>query len=290
MRIEWLFILILPSIGMFIAPYLSIFFIACQLLIIALCIHKSRKNITEITDVALDIAGGNYGNKIDTKSAKNNYVEIANTLNTLSDCLQYRFEQSKIGTTNLNKTYHLEHTLQYFMAHIPIKRYSNDNLLIDSLHIFCHNSKSLVVDIQEDGSYFYMAESVEGGIRGMYDLFTNYKHSNEFPYFEATLKDGFFKTDPNSFTMPIAWSLAKKDILSSEDRLQYGDFIFLYNPAVLKLHGSQEIVEKMVNRVLRIFFQEGMSTIKSMLKKDIQRAFCEKGITHTVYMLIIQIL
>ena len=293
MKSDWFVFFIVPLSSIFLLVFLDPFWVCLvfvlQSALLTVCIKKHILETSSIVNTALDIAAGNYGNKIDLSKASH-LGEIANTLNTLSDCLRYRFEQDKIATTHLKNTYHLENTLQQFMAIIPIKNYNNDTLLIDALHIFCHNSKGIVVDILKDGSHFYMAESLSPGIDGMYDLFTNYKHSNEFPYCDISFKDGKLSVDPNSFSCPIVWSLSKKSIVPFDQPLEEGDFFFLHNTPFQNLYGSHKKLELLFNKVLRIFFQEGLSIIKLMLEKEIKQAFREKGVSKNIYLLMAQVL
>ncbi len=282
---ENLLIIISTTLGAIFLTILLLFIIS----------HKISKPVQNLSNAALTIAAGQYGEKIQVKGPKE-IVDFSNTLNTMSECLQENINRAKENSIRREKKYgeyEFALMLQHLMLDVPIQECTSDALAIQAINIYSHTPTGLRIDFQVTDHLIkiHLIEATKNGFKGMYDLLTSHK-KEFFPFLYASFDPQTLSLSfhPNSFTPPLVWSLSKKSILTLDEPLQKGDCFFLYSPSLLKLYSSVKQLQLLIHKVFNNFSEEGLNTAASMLKKEIGFMVRKKDFEEDLHLISFQVL
>lgn len=297
---EKLLIIIFTTAAAIALVFLSLLFVS----------NKIAHPVQRLNNTALAIAAGQYGDRIQVKGPKE-IVELANTLNTMSECLHEninRLKENSLLRERMYGEYECAMLLQHLMLQKMIDECKSDAIAVKAITIFSENPKGLLLDLPKNEKnehlQIHLVEAKEEGFEGMYDLLTQYKLSKEtaareldetFPHLHVTIdtqKPSFIYSS-NHFTTPILWSMANQTIIENthgEVTLGSGDFLFLFNQSLITLCENQKKIQDLIAKIFRFFGDEGLETCASMLQKELSFLVKKKDLEEDIHLICFQLL
>jgi HAMP domain-containing protein len=261
---------------------------------------KLSKPIQRLNNSALSLAAGHYGESLAVKGPKE-ITELANTLNTMSECLLEninRVKENSLLRERMYGEYECAMLLQHLMLQKNIDNCHSDAVAVKSLTLFSDSPRGLLLNFPKpqrpDLFHIHMAEAEEDGFEGMYELLTQYKHSPETHKQTSLIFDrsnSLFQSQGSH--LPLFWSLDHKQFLEPKEgsvALESGDFFFLFNGGLLRFFKGTKAIQDLIAKVLKIFAQEGLETTASMLQKELAFAAKRKELAEDIHLLCFQIL
>ncbi len=262
--------------------------------------HRLSRPVQKLNNSALAIAAGQYGQSIKIKGPKE-IAELANTLNTMSECLHENINRLKENSILREKTYG-EYECSMMLAHMMLQK-NIDACRSDAIHVkpisaFSENPRGLLLDFPKNESphlfHIHMAEAESAGFEGMYDLLIRYK------YAKKTKARTFITLDLNQSTLhwegpqtPLLWSLKESKWMDPNGKtfsIEPGDFFFLFNQGLFNFYRSPNQISHLLSRVLKVFAQDGLETTSAMLQKEIGFAIRRKDLEDDIHLLSFQVL
>lgn len=262
--------------------------------------NRISKPVQKLNNSALAIAAGQYGESIEVEGPKE-IAELANTLNTMSECLHEninRLKENSLLRERMYGEYECSMLLQHLMLQKNIDDCRSDATAVKSITFFSENPKGLLLDFpkSENPQLFqiHMAEAEETGFEGMYQLLTRYKFSKES---QAHTSVSFHKSSSTlqskGSQSPLVWSLEESRFLPIEStpiKVESGDFFFLFNQGLISFYKDPQKISDLLSKVLKIFAPDGLETTAAMLQKEISFATKRKDLEEDIHLLCFQIL
>ena len=263
--------------------------------------NNIAKPIQKLNNSALAIAAGEYGGSIVIDGPKE-IADLANTLNTMSECLLEninRLKENSLLRERMYGEYECALLLQHMMLQKNIDECNSDAIAVKSLTLFSDNPRGLWLDLPKlaktDPLTIQMAEAEETGFEGIYQLLTRSKFAKD-SHADLTTLTFDRKTSLLSCTgphMPIFWSLEHKKFMSGQSglvKLESGDLFFLYNQGLLNFLKGPKAIQDIIAKVLKVFAESGLETTVAMLQKEIAFATKRKEILEDLHLLCFQVL
>lgn len=287
---ESLFLIILSAGLTILAMVATLFMIA----------NKISRPIQKLNNSALALAAGQYGESIPAEGPKE-IAELANTLNIMSECLLEninRLKENAFLRERMYGEYECAMLLQHLMLQKNIDDCRSEAIAIKAITFFSETPHGLLLNFpkSEKSNLFpiQIAEAIEEGLEGMYQLLTQSKNSKEIQTSTTVTFDLSTSTLLSKGPLkPLVWSMAKKrflDFSSPSLRVQSGDLFFLYNQGLVSLYKGPNAISDLLSKVLKVFSQDGLETIASMLQKEISFLIKRKELREDVHLLAFQIL
>ncbi len=254
------------------------------LLLVLLCVYISAqrisKPIVEMKAAALDIAAGEYGNTIAVHGPKE-VTELANTLNTMSECLKEnidRFKQSAAARERLYGEYECAQLMQERMFKKSFTEFTHPHW--QALGLQTQESQALhgiyaSFETKNDGTVnFEMIENPRQGFEGLYELLQSVGNPTcLYPCIHLTLKDnGKAHFQCKDFPTPILWKDQQIHFFnetSQELTLTQKDILLVATPLLYTILNGQKGVEQWLARVLKHFSQDSLELTSSMLQQEL---------------------
>ncbi|MBJ7449955.1 MAG: HAMP domain-containing protein [Parachlamydiales bacterium] len=272
---------------------LSTVVVTCLATLIA---HLISKPVRQLKNVALAIAAGEYGRSIEIKGPKE-LVELASTLNTMSECLQenvIQLTENALQREQQHSEYDCCLLLQNQMLHAA------DNKMTGPFYIRTIDLQAnpltavkLNIDQKENLWKISWSEAVKPGFNGMYDLLTNCANT---PFLNTQMVfdglDQSLRAQEFGLPSPIVWLTQKKQaVVVGKDPvpLQNGDLIFLYNTGLVKLLENHEMIIQWLTRTLRHFGHEGIQNFGSLLEKELHYVSRKLSLKKDVHLIAFQV-
>ncbi len=282
---------------------LTILFVVATLFFIA---NKISRPVAKLNNSALAIAAGQYGDSVHIKGPKE-IAELANTLNTMSECLYEninRLKENSFLREQMYGEYECSMLLQHMMLQKNIDDCRSDAVAIKSITFFSESPKGFLLDFPKpdkpDLFQIHLAEAEEEGFEGMYQLLTQYKLSKESGSLPPTQRASSLILDRNRSILhlqgphiPIFWSLDDKTFLKPKDgcmRVDSGDYLFLFNQGFFRFLKGQQEISSLISKVLKVFASDGLETSSAMLQKELSFATKRKILEEDIHLLCFQIL
>lgn len=262
--------------------------------------NKISDPVQKLNNSALAIAAGQYGESVQITGPKE-IVELANTLNTMSECLHEninRLKDNSLLRERMYGEYECATLLQHLMLQKNIDNCRSDAVAVKSITIFSESPRGLLLDFpkpeRKDQFLIHMAEAEKEGFEGMYELLTQYKLSKENPKhlsltYDRTRCQLFYKGPE----LPLFWSLDHRRFLqptSGSVPLESGDFFFLFNQGLVNFYKEPKRVIDLLAKVLKLFASDGLETTASMLQKELTFATKRKELSEDIHLLCFQVL
>jgi hypothetical protein len=262
--------------------------------------NKISRPVQQLNNSALAIAAGQYGESIQVNGPKE-IVELANTLNTMSECLHEninRLKENSLVRERMYGEYECATLLQHLMLQKNIDDCRSDAVAVKSITFFSESPRGLLLDFPkpEEKEHFliHMAEAEEDGFEGMYQLLTQYKLSRSHSKHLSLLYDRksaqLLCKGPQT---PIFWSLDNRQFMQSENgsiKLETGDFFFLFNEGLMNFYKEPKSIKNLLAKVLKLFASDGLETTSSMLQKELTFATKRKELVEDIHLLCFQVL
>lgn len=285
-----LFLIILSSL-------LTIVLMVSTLFLIA---HKISRPIQQLNNSALAIAAGQYGESAEPSGPKE-IAELANTLNTMSECLLEninRLKENSLLRERMYGEYECSMLFQHLMLQKNIDDCRSDAVAVKSITHFSDNPRGLLLDFPKtetkDQFQVRLAEAKDTGFEGMYELLAQYKHSRDIENYTSVLFDKLTSTlsyeGPHH---PLFWSLDNKCFIEAKEgkvEIECGDFFFLFNEGIDLFFKEGKAFQNLLAKVLKVFAQDGLETTAKMLQKEITFASKRKDPSDDLHLLCFQIL
>ncbi len=280
---------------------LTVLIVVITLFLIA---NKISHPVQKLNNSALAIAAGQYGESIQVNGPKE-IAELANTLNTMSECLYEninRLKENSLLRERMYGEYECAMLLQHMMLQKNIDDCKSDAVAIKSITFFSENPRGLLLDFPkpEKPELFsiHMAEAEEEGFEGMYQLLTQYKLSKESKgvisgqeiHTSLLLNSSTSTLEVKGEHPPLIWSLEGKKFLEPSNLLKVnsGDYLFLFNRGLSRFLKGQ--IAEPLAKVLKVFAGDGLETSSAMLQKELAFATKRKDLEEDIHLLCFQIL
>jgi len=267
---------------------------AMLLLALSLFLIASRisKPIKLLKDQALAIAAGNYGKSIQTEGPRE-IVELANTLNIMSECLEEQIARLQDSAQARERNYGERECcflLQYQMLGRTLETYQGNLAAFKSLSILSDQPQGLLLHMQAapESIQLKMTETSQKGFQGMYALLTKSIPADHFFTLELH-SDGCMHYQSKGFPPPFIWSTINASPKQQDENLQPGDFLFLFNTGFTKLFDASSSISAWFARVLRHFASEGLDTCSAVLDKELNFATRKSHPEDDIHLICIQI-
>lgn len=287
---ESLLLILLGSTCTFAIVFITLYLIA----------NKISDPVQKLNNSALAIAAGQYGESIQVTGPKE-IVELANTLNTMSECLHEninRLKDNSLLRERMYGEYECATLLQHLMLQKNIDNCRSDAVAVKSITFFSESPRGLLLDFpkpeNKDQFLIHMAEAEEEGFEGMYELLTQYKISRDNPKHLSLSynreKSELLCKGPD---LPLFWSLDDRRFMQPTQnaiKLESGDFFFLFNQGLVNFYKEPQKVSDLLAKVLKLFASDGLETTAAMLQKELVFATKRKELLNDIHLLCFQVL
>lgn len=271
----------------------TILIVVATLFVIA---NKISRPVQKLNNSALAIAAGQYGESVRVSGPKE-IAELANTLNTMSECLHEninRLKENALLRERMYGEYECAMLLQHMMLQKNIDDCRSDAAAVKSITFFSESPRGLLLDFPKSEHFqIHMAEAEEEGFEGMYQLLTHYKLSKEPLDTHTTLHLEGNTLRCKGPQLPLFWSLDQGQFLEPENhclRVDSGDYLFLFNQGLLRFYKGHKQLSELLSKVLKVFASEGLETTASMLQKELAFATKRKALQEDIHLICLQIL
>lgn len=244
---------------------------------------KISKPVNELNTAALAIAAGNYTDYVEVKGP-HEIVELANTLNTMSECLQeniVRLRESSFARERMYGEYECALLLQHYMLEKVVQDFESPHLALRVVKSTSINSPQglylRMKNINEHEEHLIFSEAYETGFQGIFNLLTHSPHLPPKEFSSIVLKinraEGEISYEASDMASPLVWSNQKKDFVEEDQegkfKVQANDIIFLYNHGLAKEFESSQKISDFFGKVLRHFGQDSFDICVDMVKKEL---------------------
>ncbi len=275
------------------------FTILIVIITLFLIANKISRPVQKLNNSALAIAAGQYGESIQV-SGPREIAELANTLNTMSECLYEninRLKENSLVRERMYGEYECSMLLQHMMLQKKIDDCRSDAVAVKSITFFSENPKGLLLDFSKiDNPNLFqiqLAEAEEEGFEGMYQLLTQYKQGSlKEAHSTLTFDKASSILETKGPHLPLFWSLNDKKFLDPKEgllKVDPGDYIFFLNQGFSRLFRQNQIYD-LLAKVLKVFASDGLETTTAMLQKELSFATKRKTLSEDIHLLCFQIL
>lgn len=262
----------------------SCFTLLCVVLTVFLIADRISKPVRQLNQAALGIAAGNYETDIKVEGPRE-VVELANTLNTMSECLVEhisRLQESSLIRERMYGEYECARLLQHYMLEKVAENFSHPSIrlkLISAPHSPLQRGLLLKVDQPSPGNLMMtLLEAQEQGFAGLFDLNQCIRVENdklkEESFIECQLINHFgtLRVQRHRLASPLVWSMKSQNFIlldHGEAKLNNQDMIFMFNSSFIEQFGSEEGIRTWFGKVLRHFSEDGLDTIHTMITNEL---------------------
>ena len=276
---------------------------------------KISAPIQKLNNSALAIAAGRYGESIEVKGPKE-LQELANTLNTMSECLLENINRLKANSRLQERIYgeaECARLLQHLMLQKNIDECPSDAIAVKAITFSSADPRGLLLDFpatqRPEILNIHLAEATQDGFEGMYQLLTHYKLSKDadrpfqnksrkvripFPTLSLSLdrERALLMTKASNCAPSFLWSISRSglEVLGNKRFVEAGDFIILMNQGLWSFFKGQARISEIFNKVLKHFAKDGLETTLAMLQKEISFATKRKDLNEDLHLICIQLL
>lgn len=272
--------------------------------------NKISKPVARLNNSALAIAAGKYGESIPIRGPKE-IAELANTLNTMSECLYEninRLKENSFLRERMYGEYECALLLQHMMLQKNIDDCRSDAVAVKPITFFSEEPRGLLLDfpkqLNSNKFLIHMAEADEVGFQGMYQLLTQYKLSQQGAAVEIgsilgqEARNTTLELDSTSLKvkgphLPIIWSLNQETFTQSKKGLfevESGDYLFLFNDSLIRSLKGEKPLKELLSKVLKVFASDGLETTSTMLQKELHYLTKRKELEEDIHLLPFQLL
>ncbi len=264
--------------------------------------EKITKPVRQLNRAALAIAAGDYEANIQVEGPRE-IVELAQTLNTMSQCLvehMSHLKENSLIRERMYGEYECSLLLQHYMLQKVVDEFRNSRL---SMRLICLPKSPLkkglfLKQTQPPSSEVVLTlfESEKEGFNGLFHLMEN---SNSFelgsiPFVQCQFIDHYRLLRYNSRTLfrPFIWSRRRCLFIQGQHALvplEPCDMIFLCNQSVIGYFVTEEKVEEWLSKILRHFAEDGLDAIQLMLTNELSFLSKRQYAKHNIKILGLQI-
>lgn len=230
---------------------------------------KITKPVQKLKDAALVLASGEYNDKIDVHGPKE-IVELANTINTLRECLVDNMSRLTHYTTSQSKLYgeyECGELLQEHMLQKPAQDFQSSLYKIKALELDSNDPIGINLNVTENsGLEIVMKEAMTPGFEGLFKLLNNNEGRN------LNLKisnEGAISYETNDLPVPLLWSTRINKFIPLTEGMHEGDFLVIYNSGLQKQIPHLNALKDWFQKVFKHFAKEGPDLAKAMVESEL---------------------
>jgi HAMP domain-containing protein len=284
---------------------LAVFLVTCTVFFIG---NKISQPVQQLKNAALSIAAGRYGETIQVEEPRE-IVELANTLNTMSECLQENITRLQEGAHHrerLHGEYECSLILQYHMLQKIVDEFSDPCVNLQVVKITPSPAAQGILLRPSSASNgdlrLLLAEAKEAGFAGMYDLVSQVSYLTQQHLFETAIyptievtydsKYNVLSYISNSLLPPTVWSLKQENFLGSKGttyHVESGDLIFLINQGLMHYFPKEEELQAWMHKVLKHFASKSFDVFTTMLSHELTSFSSLQELSKDLYILCIKI-
>lgn len=254
--------------------FISVFFIA----------DRISQPVQQLNQAALDIAAGNYEANIHVEGPRE-IVELANTLNVMSECLvehMSRLKESSLIRERMYGEYECALLLQYYMLRKVVEDFDHPYYQIQLTGVNLSKlSKGLLLKTDTSSMAelkLALIEAKKPDFASLYELnqaaYLPFSELEDYAFIDChlTTKNFSFQYALSHFPTPLFWSMSEqKFIKTATDKITLApsDIVFLYNTNLAEQFKSIDQLEAWLGKVLRHFSNQGLETIHTMLDREL---------------------
>ncbi len=251
------------------------------LVVIAVYFGASRISlpIQNLKAAAISLAAGEYGTKVETKGPLE-ITELANTLNTMSECLMEnidRLKQSAAVRERLYGEYECALLLQEKMFKKTIAGFRHPLCQVRGIQTdAAQEPHGVFVSFKGTTENCVKVEIVENdrsGFDGIYELLrSSDKGESNYPSVHFKIEEGYFRYDLHGYHAPLFWKEGHLSILEEENRpipYEKGDIVIVPSGSLWKVMEKEERVLHFFRRVLKNFSSDGFDVVTEMLQQEL---------------------
>jgi HAMP domain-containing protein len=264
-------------------------------------------HVQKLNNSALTIAAGKYGESIQIQGPRE-LQELANTLNTMSQCLLENINRLKENSLIRERSAgeaECARLLQHLMLQKNVDECPFESIAVKAISFSSASPRGLFVDFPPSSRpniiKVHLAEANEDGFDGIYELLTQHKLTKELTQDQLPFPSLRLRLDRENSTIaarcvgcvaPYLWSLSAGELFELKDQLPVnaGDFVFLMNQGFVSFFKNPARISDLLSRVLKHFASDNLETIAAMLHKELTFAIKRKDLTEDLHLLCIQIL
>jgi|GEM_PF-876767 len=279
--------------------FITIFLVVGGVFFVANRISKPARTLT---DSALALAAGEYSRSVSVKGPRE-IVDLANTFNTMSECLQEhmaRLKENSLLRERLYGEYECCVLLQHHMLQQVVDSHEHSRFAMRSVSfpspISIHGQRLIIDRSTERTASLKVIEAASAGFDSMYELLT--RPSDLFPTLNIDFSDNFntLAFESRYMPAPLVWSQESESLIEfTKDGcdLNDGDYIFLCNGGFVQLFEQLFDDDQQMNvwftKILRHFAVEGLDACTTILTNELSFLVQKHHLSHDVNVLCIQI-
>ena len=262
------------------------FFITVALITLTVYVIADRisRPVRQLNHAAMQIAAGDYETNIKVEGPKE-IVELAQTLNTMSECLvehMSRLRESSVIRERMYGEYECALRLQHYMLQKVIEEFQFASLrmvLMSVPHSPLEKGLLLKAFTPAPSDFsLTLLEASEPGFAGLFHLNQWAHHPIEelpkIPYVHCHYVKATQSLSWSTYALfaPLVWSMRSQQFIKGVQQnipVQNGDMIFLYNSSMIDHFTTENAIEAWFSRVLRHFAEDGLETIQTMLTNEL---------------------
>jgi HAMP domain-containing protein len=258
---------------------------------------KISEPVEKLKTAALSLAAGEYGETIHVKGPKE-IVELANTLNTLSECLQEhiaRLRESSIARERMYGEYECALLLQHHMLFKVVDEYANPRLSMKLLKVASSNiPQGLLLKIHDASgkTHIEWIEADEPGFYGIYELLTS-QHQTHYPRIQALIDPAeSIQFKAQQMEPPLVWCVKTQGFVAEEGLkipLHQGDLIFFFNRSFASQFQHQQQIQEWFAKVLRHFAAENLDSIATILYNELNFLTNKQHVEQDMYIFCVKV-
>jgi HAMP domain-containing protein len=243
---------------------------------------KITEPVQKLKDAALVLASGEYEESIKVTGPKE-IVELANTLNTMRECLVEnisRLTDYTVSKEKLYGEYECAELLQTHMLDDVMDDFKDPRLKVKGVSLPSSTFIGVNLNIKKEGdSVRFLAEEASlEGFQGIYDLLAN--GGRKKLEVSIDFENGKIFHVSQGMPDPLIWSVkSARFVPSSEYSLEAGDFIILYNTGLVRQYPHTPHIKEWLAKVLKHFTKEGFDLTLAMLQSELN-FLAKKNINH----------
>jgi len=233
--------------------------------------------VEELKNAALTLAAGNYGRHIEVRGPEE-ISELANTLNTLSECLREhmtRLEENSLLRERMIGEVECIRILEDKLVDIPAENFSHPVIRLKTVGIQGRTPhKTSVLEILEnkkDKVAILFKEASLIGFEGISELVSG---KETISFCRASLKKEKrhwkLRFQLNNSPEPLLWSTRQGALIPCTNRMDTvkGDYIIFMNPSLNELVRNGDTIQHWFVRVWRNFADQGLDACTTLLMNE----------------------
>ncbi len=245
---------------------------------VAVIANTISQPVEQLKNAALTLAAGNYGKKIEVKGPQE-ITELANTLNTMSECLREhltRLEETSLLREKMIGEVECVRILQSKLLQGIAESFTHPEISIRAIAMSVRQAQKTmcleIAQVSDTNVKLKLKEANFVGFDGIYELMTQVENSS---FIELSLtKQGHtwkFEDEVMAMPQPLVFSVQNAKLTNAKNGtvLQKFDFALLISSNLDELIQQESSVHQSLERVFRHFAEDGIDACTTLLTGEL---------------------